>query len=124
MARGKIQIKKIENSTNRQVTYSKRRSGLFKKASELSVLCDAQVSIIMISSTRKLQEYISPGITQRMGESLQDLDLTELVALEENLDSSARTIRETKLKVIDRQIGTGKKKDSRLYASKFSSLKY
>ncbi|KAK2990939.1 hypothetical protein RJ640_020916 [Escallonia rubra] len=110
MARGKIQIKKIENSTNRQVTYSKRRSGLFKKASELSVLCDAQVSIIMISSTRKLQEYISPGISQRMGESLQDLDLTELVALEENLDSSARTIRETKLKVIDRQIGTGKKK--------------
>ncbi|KAK2971509.1 hypothetical protein RJ640_020915 [Escallonia rubra] len=97
MARGKIQIKKIENSTNRQVTYSKRRSGLFKKASELSVLCDAQVSIIMISSTRKLQEYISPGISQRMGESLQDLDLTELVALEENLDSSARTIRETKV---------------------------
>nr|BAI68389.1 DEFICIENS protein [Antirrhinum majus] len=60
MARGKIQIKRIENQTNRQVTYSKRRNGLFKKAHELSVLCDAKVSIIMISSTQKLHEYISP----------------------------------------------------------------
>ncbi|KAI3686639.1 hypothetical protein L1987_80319 [Smallanthus sonchifolius] len=63
MARGKIQIKKIENSTNRQVTYSKRRNGLFKKASELTVLCDAKVSIIMVSCTDKLHEYISPSIT-------------------------------------------------------------
>ncbi|TXG52140.1 hypothetical protein EZV62_021309 [Acer yangbiense] len=61
MARGKIQIKRIENSTNRQVTYSKRRNGLFKKARELTVLCDAKVSLIMISSTNKVHEYISPS---------------------------------------------------------------
>ncbi|KAE9586730.1 hypothetical protein Lal_00004985 [Lupinus albus] len=61
MARGKIQIKRIENTTNRQVTYSKRRNGLFKKANELTVLCDAKVSIIMFSSTGKLHEYISPS---------------------------------------------------------------
>lgn len=61
MARGKIQIKRIENTTNRQVTYSKRRNGLFKKANELTVLCDAKVSIIMLSSTEKLHEYISPA---------------------------------------------------------------
>ncbi|KAK6115281.1 hypothetical protein DH2020_007550 [Rehmannia glutinosa] len=65
MARGKIQIKKIENQTNRQVTYSKRRNGLFKKAHELTVLCDAKVSIIMISSTQKLHEYISPTTTTK-----------------------------------------------------------
>nr|XP_043606248.1 floral homeotic protein DEFICIENS-like [Erigeron canadensis] len=65
MARGKIQIKKIENSTNRQVTYSKRRNGLFKKASELTVLCDAKVAIIMVSCTDKLHEYISPSITMK-----------------------------------------------------------
>ena len=63
MARGKIQIKRIENSTNRQVTYSKRRNGLFKKANELTVLCDAKVSIIMFSSTDKLHEFISPAAT-------------------------------------------------------------
>ncbi|KAL3372190.1 hypothetical protein AABB24_008636 [Solanum stoloniferum] len=65
MARGKIQIKKIENQTNRQVTYSKRRNGLFKKANELTVLCDAKVSIVMISSTGKLHEFISPSITTK-----------------------------------------------------------
>ncbi|KAL1561071.1 Floral homeotic protein, variant 2 [Salvia divinorum] len=65
MARGKIQIKKIENQTNRQVTYSKRRNGLFKKAHELTVLCDAKISIIVISSTQKLHEYISPAITTK-----------------------------------------------------------
>nr|ABD78317.1 Def-like protein [Primula vulgaris]ABD78319.1 Def-like protein [Primula vulgaris] len=60
MARGKIQIKKIENATNRQVTYSKRRNGLFKKAGELAVLCDAKVSIIMLSGTNKIHEFHSP----------------------------------------------------------------
>nr|AAA80304.1 MADS box regulatory protein [Rumex acetosa]CAA61484.1 MADS box regulatory protein [Rumex acetosa] len=65
MARGKIQIKRIENDTNRQVTYSKRRSGLFKKAKELTILCDAKVSIIMISNTNKLHEFISPNITTK-----------------------------------------------------------
>lgn len=65
MARGKIQIKKIENQTNRQVTYSKRRNGLFKKAHELTVLCDAKISILMISSTQKLHEYISPTIATK-----------------------------------------------------------
>lgn len=65
MARGKIQIKLIENSTNRQVTYSKRRNGLFKKANELTVLCDARVSIIMFSTTGKLHEFISPSTTTK-----------------------------------------------------------
>jgi len=57
MAREKIQIKKIENATARQVTFSKRRRGLIKKAEELSVLCDADVALIIFSSTGKLFEY-------------------------------------------------------------------
>nr|QLJ83024.1 APETALA3-like protein 3B_2 [Fagopyrum esculentum] len=65
MARGKIQIRRIENATNRQVTYSKRRTGLFKKANELTVLCDAKVSIIMFSNTSKLHEFISPNTTTK-----------------------------------------------------------
>ena len=62
MARGKIQIKKIENSTNRQVTYSKRRNGLFKKARELTVLYNAKVSNLNYHGVLyldKLYEYIS-----------------------------------------------------------------
>nr|AFV74868.1 AP3-like protein [Balanophora fungosa] len=65
MARGEIQIKKIENATNRQVTYSKRKNGLFKKANELCVLCDARVSIIMFSGNNKLHDYISPSTTTK-----------------------------------------------------------
>ncbi|KAG6520805.1 hypothetical protein ZIOFF_017866 [Zingiber officinale] len=45
MGRGKIEIKLIENTTNRQVTFCKRRNDLLKKAYELSVLCEAEVKI-------------------------------------------------------------------------------
>ncbi|KAL3323567.1 hypothetical protein AABB24_037955, partial [Solanum stoloniferum] len=64
MAREKIQIKKIDNSTARQVTFSKRRRGLFKKAEELSVLCDADVALIIFSSTGKLFDYSSSSMKQ------------------------------------------------------------
>ncbi|XP_057853663.1 MADS-box transcription factor 23 [Cryptomeria japonica] len=59
MVRGKIQMKAIENQISRQVTFSKRRKGLFKKANELSVLCDAQVAAIVFSSTGKVFENAS-----------------------------------------------------------------
>jgi hypothetical protein len=60
MGRGKIEIKRIENSMNRQVTFSKRRGGLLKKANELAVLCDARVGVVIFSSTGKMFEYCSP----------------------------------------------------------------
>ncbi|KAI9120989.1 hypothetical protein K1719_008022 [Acacia pycnantha] len=62
MGRGKIAIKRIENSTNRQVTFSKRRKGLLKKARELSVLCDAEVGLIVFSSTGKLYDFASTSM--------------------------------------------------------------
>nr|QOC69184.1 MADS transcription factor AP3-1 [Anemonopsis macrophylla] len=65
MVRGKIEIKRIENPTNRQVTYSKRRVGIMKKAKELHVLCDAEVSLIMFSSTGKMTDFISPNTTMK-----------------------------------------------------------
>ncbi|XP_018674452.2 agamous-like MADS-box protein AGL11 isoform X3 [Musa acuminata AAA Group] len=57
MGRGKIEIKRIENTTNRQVTFCKRRNGLLKKAYELSVLCDAEIALIVFSSRGRLYEY-------------------------------------------------------------------
>ena len=57
MGRGKIEIKRIENTTNRQVTFCKRRNGLLKKAYELSVLCDAEVALIVFSTRGRLYEY-------------------------------------------------------------------
>jgi MADS-box transcription factor len=63
MGRGKIEIKRIENSSNRQVTYSKRRSGIIKKAKEITVLCDAKVSLVVFASSGKMHEYCSPSTT-------------------------------------------------------------
>ncbi|RRT35903.1 hypothetical protein B296_00047577 [Ensete ventricosum] len=57
MGRGRVQLKRIENKINRQVTFSKRRSGLLKKAHEISVLCDAEVALIIFSAKGKLCEY-------------------------------------------------------------------
>ena len=59
MGRGRVQLKRIENKTSQQVTFFKRRSGLLKKANEISVLCDAQVALIMFSTKGKLFEYSS-----------------------------------------------------------------
>lgn len=57
MGRGRVELKRIENKISRQVTFSKRRSGLLKKANEISVLCDADVALIVFSTKGKLFEY-------------------------------------------------------------------
>ncbi|KMT00161.1 hypothetical protein BVRB_1g019790 [Beta vulgaris subsp. vulgaris] len=59
MGRGKVELKRIENNISRQVTFSKRRTGLLKKAKELSVLCDAEIALIVFSSRGKLYEFSS-----------------------------------------------------------------
>nr|BDI08900.1 floral homeotic protein APETALA 3 [Isatis tinctoria] len=96
MARGKIQIKRIENQTNRQVTYSKRRNGLFKKAHELTVLCDARVSIIMFSSSNKLHEFISPNTTTK-----EIIDLYQTVSDVDVWSAHYERMQETKRKLLE-----------------------
>ncbi|XP_022896326.1 MADS-box protein SVP-like isoform X1 [Olea europaea var. sylvestris] len=64
MVRQKIQIKKIDNLTARQVTFSKRRRGVFKKAQELSTLCDAEIALIVFSATGKLFHYSSSSMME------------------------------------------------------------
>ncbi|KAG5233139.1 MADS box transcription factor [Salix suchowensis] len=64
MARGKVQMKRIENSVHRQVTFCKRRSGLLKKAKELSVLCDAEIGVFIFSAHGKLYELATKGTMQ------------------------------------------------------------
>ena len=57
--RGPVELRRIEDRTSRQVRFSKRRSGLFKKAYELSVLCDAQVVLVVFSPAGRLYEFAS-----------------------------------------------------------------
>ncbi|XP_047053382.1 MADS-box transcription factor 51-like [Lolium rigidum] len=60
--RGRVELRRIEDRTSRQVRFSKRRSGLFKKAFELSLLCDAEVALLVFSPAGKLYEYASTSI--------------------------------------------------------------
>ncbi|XP_055809221.1 MADS-box protein SOC1-like isoform X2 [Solanum dulcamara] len=64
MVRGKTEMRRIENATSRQVTFSKRRNGLLKKAFELSVLCDAQVGLIIFSPRAKLYEFSTSSMQE------------------------------------------------------------
>ncbi|KAL0557477.1 hypothetical protein IC582_006018 [Cucumis melo] len=66
MGRGRVQLKRIENKINRQVTFSKRKAGLLKKAHEISVLCDAEVALIVFSHKGKLFEYSSDSSMEKI----------------------------------------------------------
>ncbi|XP_040992934.1 agamous-like MADS-box protein AGL15 isoform X2 [Juglans microcarpa x Juglans regia] len=82
MGRGKIEIKRIENANSRQVTFSKRRVGLLKKAQELAVLCDAEVAVIIFSNTGKLFEFSSSGMKGTLSRYNKCLDSPEAALVE------------------------------------------
>ncbi|PQP92736.1 MADS-box transcription factor 29-like [Prunus yedoensis var. nudiflora] len=62
--RQKLQMVKMENETNLQVTFSKRRAGLFKKASELSTLCGTELGLIVFSPGKKAFCFGHPSIEE------------------------------------------------------------
>jgi len=62
MGRKKIKIEKIADERNRQVTYTKRKNGLLKKAMELAVLCDCELGIVIFGANGKLTEFTSSSM--------------------------------------------------------------
>ncbi|ELP88205.1 Floral homeotic protein AGAMOUS, putative [Entamoeba invadens IP1] len=70
MGRNKIKIEKIDNERKRQTTFQKRRHGLIKKAMELSILCDCQVSL-MVFKDEKLVVYSTSDIKKTLLEFVQ-----------------------------------------------------
>nr|CAA67967.1 MADS3 protein [Betula pendula] len=77
MGRGRVQLKRIENKINRQVTFSKRRGGLLKKAHEISVLCDAEVAVIVFSHKGKLFEYATDSSMEKILERYERYSYAE-----------------------------------------------
>ncbi|XP_056168236.1 agamous-like MADS-box protein MADS4 isoform X2 [Syzygium oleosum] len=84
MGRGRVELKRIENKINRQVTFAKRRNGLLKKAYELSVLCDAEVALIIFSNRGKLYEFCS---SSSMLKTLERYQKCNYGALEPNVSA-------------------------------------
>jgi len=69
--RGRVELRRIEDKASRQVRFSKRRSGLFKKAFELALLCDAEVALLVFSPAGKLYEYSSTRFASPASLSLE-----------------------------------------------------
>ncbi|KAK6796862.1 hypothetical protein RDI58_004563 [Solanum bulbocastanum] len=77
MGRGRVEMKRIENKISRQVTFSKRRSGLLKKTNEISVLCDAEVALIVFSPNGKLFEYSTQSSMENILERYESYSYAE-----------------------------------------------
>nr|UBT84119.1 MADS-affecting flowering-related transcription factor 2 [Arabis auriculata] len=85
MGRRKVEIKRIENKSSRQVTFSKRRNGLIEKARQLSILCESSVAVLVVSASGKLYNSSSgDNMTKiidryeiRQADELKALDLAE-----------------------------------------------
>ncbi|GMH17242.1 hypothetical protein Nepgr_019083 [Nepenthes gracilis] len=125
MGRGKVELKRIENNISRQVTFSKRRTGLFKKAHELSVLCDAEVALIVFSSRGRLYQFTNLGhdgyalfpltyITHLLGEDLGPLSVKELQNLEKQLEGALAQARQRKTQLMTEQMETLRRKERQL----------
>ncbi|XP_041464307.1 myocyte-specific enhancer factor 2A-like isoform X2 [Lytechinus variegatus] len=93
MGRKKIQISRINDERNRQVTFTKRKFGLMKKAYELSVLCDCEIALIIFNSGNKLFQYASTDMDKVLlkyteysepHESRTNSDIIEILNKKEN----------------------------------------
>lgn len=99
MGRGKVQLRRIENKINRQVTFSKRRGGLLKKAHEISVLCDAEVALIVFSHKGKLFEYSTDSCMDRILEKYERYSFAERQLIANEPESPVNwTLEHSKLK--------------------------
>uniref|UniRef100_J3MAL3 MADS-box domain-containing protein n=1 Tax=Oryza brachyantha TaxID=4533 RepID=J3MAL3_ORYBR len=98
---GRREVRRIEDATSRQVTFSKRRKGLLKKASELSVLCDAEVALLVFSprgrffhfaSAPSLEETIDRYISHSQETPANKKPKELITAQVQNMESRAETL--------------------------------
>lgn len=75
MGRRKIEIEPIKDDRNRTVTFIKRKAGLFKKAHELSVLCQVDIAVIILGSNNTFYEYSSVDMSNLLNVHQNNTDL-------------------------------------------------
>ncbi|XP_064169785.1 myocyte enhancer factor 2aa isoform X6 [Anguilla rostrata] len=101
MGRKKIQITRIMDERNRQVTFTKRKFGLMKKAYELSVLCDCEIALIIFNSSNKLFQYASTDMDKVLlkyteynepHESRTNADIVEKLRLKSHIDCASSDV--------------------------------
>ncbi|KAG6523324.1 hypothetical protein ZIOFF_013180 [Zingiber officinale] len=62
--RRKIEMKKIQSEDARHVCFSKRKAGIFAKASDISTLCGVDVVVMMYSPAGNPYSFGSPSVDQ------------------------------------------------------------
>jgi len=72
MGRRKIAIARVRDPVIRQVTFSKRRTGLFKKANELAILCGAEIAIVVFSPGNKPYSFGHPNVDDVASKFLEE----------------------------------------------------
>jgi len=90
MGRRKIEIQRIENERHRQVTFAKRKAGLIKKATELAVLCDAEIGLIIFSPNQKLSIYSSSNMDTIVDHYRQHSEPAEMITTDDYFREKAR----------------------------------
>lgn len=109
MGRKKVEIKRIEDKSSRQATFSKRRNGLMKKAKQLSILCDVDVAVLVFSSRGRLFEFSSTnsltGVIHRYNSHMkaEDKVSTEVDDTEESKYASFMRM-EDLLQTVEKQL--------------------
>ncbi|KAJ4958355.1 hypothetical protein NE237_025466 [Protea cynaroides] len=103
--RPKIEIKRIQNQVHRQVTFSKRRKGIFKKASDLCILCGAEIALIVFSPAGKIFSFGHSSVNSVIN---RFVDRSSVVA-QNNNDGSIREL-SRRLTEVNEELETEKKR--------------
>ncbi|CAL8104919.1 unnamed protein product [Calicophoron daubneyi] len=109
MGRKKIQIKAIKDEKTRLVTFAKRRHGLFKKAYELSVLCECEIALIVFTRSNRLYQYASINMDQAIDRRRRHPKASEFIC---NSDMAAELDHRRKSKTQEREKTDGQTEPS------------
>ncbi|TXG74695.1 hypothetical protein ES288_1Z019300v1 [Gossypium darwinii] len=91
----KIEIKIIENADDRLIAFSKRRTGIYKKISELSILCGGEILFIIFSPAGKPYSFGHPSV-----ESVAKRFSNAGQHLEETTDAPVETYRKERINLL------------------------
>ncbi|XP_065866566.1 agamous-like MADS-box protein AGL62 [Euphorbia lathyris] len=92
--RQKIELKKIENESSRFVSFSKRKSGIFRKATEISTLCGAEIAVIIFSQHGKVFSYGEPEVDMLLDRYLGTQEAGSSSSQSQSSQSQTTTVEE------------------------------